>query len=143
MKYKTKLGELDIEEKEVILFENGLPGFEHLRKFSVISLKDTLPIMWLVSLEDENVAFPIMDPWLVYKDYEFEISSEDVKELEIKDRERVAVWVILTIPHGNPKETTVNLLAPVVINLENGKGKQIILDVDKYSTKHKLASLEK
>ncbi|WP_231109751.1 flagellar assembly protein FliW [Thermosipho melanesiensis] len=141
--FKTKLGELDIDDKEIIVFENGMPGFEQLRKFSVISLKETLPIMWLVSLEDEHIAFPIIDPWILTKDYEFEISDEDVEELEIKDKEKIAVWVILTIPYGNPKETTVNLLAPIVVNLESGKGKQIILNTEKYTTKHKLSSFKK
>jgi len=139
LKYNTRLGEIEINENEIITFEKGIPGFEHLRKFSVISLKDTLPILWLVSLEDENVSLPIIDPWIVDKNYEIEISNEDIKELEIEDKEKVAVWAILTIPSGHPEDTTVNLRAPIVINMEKGKGKQIILDTEKYKIKHKLS----
>lgn len=139
MKYETRLGEIDINENEIIVFEKGLPGFENLKKFSIVSLKDTLPVLWLVSLEDESVSLPIIDPWIVNREYEFEISQEDIEELEIKDKEKVAVWVILTIPHGKPEETTVNLKAPIVISLESGKGKQIILDNEKYKIKHKIS----
>ena len=62
MIFKTKLGEMDLSEKEIITFEEGIPGFDHLRKFAIVSVARTEPIKWLVSLEDKDVALPIIDP---------------------------------------------------------------------------------
>lgn len=128
MVFSTKLGELELQENEIITFPNGIPGFEHLKKFSVISLTETSPICWLVSLEDDSVALPIIDPWLVVEDYEVNLSEEDVEVLGVEDPSDLVVWVVVTIPPGSPEQATVNLKAPVVVNLRNGTGLQVILD---------------
>ncbi|QTA37121.1 flagellar assembly protein FliW [Thermosipho ferrireducens] len=141
MIFKTKFGEIDLQENEIITFPNGLPGFDNLRKFAIISFENTSPILWLVSLEDSNITLPIVDPWIFLKDYEFEISEEDIKELQINSEEDIAIWAVLTIPKGKPKETTINLLAPIVINIKKGIGKQIILNTEKYTIKHHLREL--
>lgn len=128
MVFSTKLGELELQENEIITFPNGIPGFEHLKRFSVISLTETSPICWLVSLEDDSVALPIIDPWLVVEDYEVNLSEEDVEVLGVEDPSDLVVWVVVTIPPGSPEQATVNLKAPVVVNLRNGTGLQVILD---------------
>ncbi|MFN3327900.1 MAG: flagellar assembly protein FliW, partial [Fervidobacterium pennivorans] len=71
--YKTRFGELEIKDNEVITFPNGIPGFEELRKFAILNIPETRPIQWLVSLEDENVSFPLIDPWLVLETYEVDL----------------------------------------------------------------------
>uniref|UniRef100_A0A7C4W4P2 Flagellar assembly factor FliW n=1 Tax=Fervidobacterium thailandense TaxID=1008305 RepID=A0A7C4W4P2_9BACT len=128
MLFSTKLGELELQENEIITFPNGIPGFEHLKRFSVISLTETNPICWLVSLEDDSVALPIIDPWLVVEDYEVNLSEEDVEVLGVEDPSDLVVWAVVTIPPGSPEQATVNLKAPVVVNLRNGTGLQVILD---------------
>lgn len=134
MVFTTKLGEFELHESEIITFPQGIPGFEHLRKFSVISMAETSPICWLVSLEDDSVALPIIDPWLILEDYEVNLSEDDVKLLGVEDPSDLVVWAVVTIPPGAPEQATVNLKAPVVINLKNGTGLQVILD--KYELKH-------
>ncbi|ODN31446.1 flagellar assembly protein FliW [Fervidobacterium thailandense] len=134
MIFSTKLGKFELQENEIVTFPNGIPGFEHLRKFSVISLNETNPICWLVSLEDDSVALPVIDPWLIIEDYEVNLSEEDVKVLDVQDPSDLVVWAVVTIPPGAPEQATVNLKAPIVINLRNGTGVQVIMD--RYELKH-------
>ncbi|AEH51146.1 flagellar assembly protein FliW [Pseudothermotoga thermarum] len=136
MTYTTKLGAIDVEDQDIIVFEQGLPGFENLRKFVVVSLESTEPIKWLVSLEESSVAFPIVNPWLVRIDYTLTLSEEDVKQLQVESEQDVEVFAILTIPHDDPKATTINLLAPVVINKKLRKARQIIQEGTNYQIKH-------
>ncbi|HCI29696.1 MAG TPA: flagellar assembly protein FliW [Fervidobacterium sp.] len=136
MLYKTKLGEFDLSDEEVITFPNGIPGFEDLKKYAVISLEETLPIFWLVSLDDDTVALPLIDPWMILDDYEVQLSQEDIDILEIEDPSEITIWTVLTIPVGRPQETTANLKAPIVINLRSGLGCQAILEG--YEIKHSL-----
>ena len=68
MTIQTNVGEITVEEKDIVVFKQGLPGFERLRKFAVIALEDTRPIQWLVSLEDKEVSLPVIDPWMVRYD---------------------------------------------------------------------------
>lgn len=136
MKYVTKLGTFELNDNEILEFPRGLPGFEHLRKFSVISLRETYPICWLVSLQDETVALPVVDPWIIVENYEVELSDEDVAQLNTSDPSELMVWVVLTIPPGNPFGATANLRAPIVVNSKTGIGLQVIME--KYDLRYPL-----
>ena len=137
MKVKTKFGEVEILDDKVIRFDEGLPGFENLRDFAIIS-NGTEPVMWLVSLEDENVALPVINPWLVRIDYSVDIPDYVKEDLGIENPEDVQIWAILVIPPDNPEDMTINLLAPIVINLKTNRGKQIILENEEYGIRHKV-----
>ncbi len=135
MEVKTKLGTFDIDEKEVILFKNGLPGFESLRKFCLISRMDTEPIKWLVSLEDEQIALPVVDPWIVMSDYSIQLDEESLKKLEYPKKDRTLVMVVIDLHSEN---VSVNMLAPIIINLDKGVGEQVIVEDERYSVRHPL-----
>ncbi len=135
MVYKTKFGEIEINDKDILEFDTGLPGFEDLRKFAVVS-QGTEPTMWLVSLEDENIALPVIDPWIVRVDYDVKIPKEVVESLKLEKEEDVQVWSVLVIPKDNPDGMTINLLAPIVVNKKTGKAMQVILDTDEYDIRH-------
>ncbi|WP_407081580.1 flagellar assembly protein FliW [Marinitoga aeolica] len=135
-KYETKFGEIEIADSEIITFENGIPGFEYLKKFYIYFSKETFPIQWLLSLENPEISFPVIDPLLVRVDYAFELSKDIVEYLSIEKPEDVKIFTIMTIPHGDPDNITVNLKAPLVISKVNNKGIQIILENEKYHLKH-------
>ena len=137
-KVMTKIGELEIDEEKVVRFEKGIPGFESLRDFIVVEKEESYPILWLVSLDSPNVAIPVIDPWLIRVDYTVDIDEETVKELEIEGMEDLRILAVLVIPVGNPKDMTINLMAPIVINKRTGKGKQIIMENSGYGIRHKV-----
>ena len=137
-KVLTKIGELEIEEEKIIKFERGIPGFENLREFVVVEKEESYPIMWLVSLDSPDVAIPVIDPWLVRIDYSVDIDEETIRELEIEGMEDLRILSVLVIPVGNPKEMTINLMAPIIINKRTGKGKQIIMENSGYGIRHRV-----
>jgi len=137
-KVMTKIGELEIDEEKVVRFEKGIPGFESLRDFIVVEKEESYPILWLVSLDSPNVAIPVIDPWLIRVDYTVDIDEETVKELEIEGMEDLRILAVLVIPVRNPKDMTINLMAPIVINKRTGKGKQIIMENSGYGIRHKV-----
>ncbi len=135
MKVKTKLGEIEVPKDKVITFKEGLPGLENLKKFVIVS-NGSDPIMWLVSIEDENIALPVINPWLVRVDYVVDIPRDVMEDLEISDMEDVQVWAVLVIPREKPEDMTINLLAPIVINVKKGLGKQVIMEGSGYEIRH-------
>ncbi len=137
MKLETKhFGEIEISADEVIAFPRGLIAFEDKKSFVLIDNEDEkLPFSWLQSVDDPALCFVVMNPFVFKKDYEFDIPQDAVSELEIKAAEDVCVLAILVIPEDVGKMTA-NLLAPLVINTRNRKGKQIILDDKRYTTRH-------
>jgi len=137
--YKTRIGEFEISEGDIVEFPEGIPGFEKLRKFSILHDERTDPIKWMVSLEDPNVALPVIDPWMVRVDYMVEISEADKKFLKLEDPADALVVCIVVIPHDRPEDSTINLLAPIVINYRKRIGKQVILEKGDYSIRHRIA----
>ncbi|OGO77304.1 MAG: hypothetical protein A2Y23_02645 [Clostridiales bacterium GWB2_37_7] len=131
------LGHIEIEEKNIISFEHGMPGFHELHKFVLLGMAENPSLYYLQSLDEEEICFIVINPFLILEDYEADISEETVKQLEIKKAEEVSLYCILTIPEG-AKNITVNLIAPIVINNENNKAVQEVLNNDKYNIKHKL-----
>lgn len=60
---KTK-GRVEVEEKQIVTFPDGIMGFEQYKKYALIN-SEYEPFIWLQSLEDSNLAFLIVDPFLI------------------------------------------------------------------------------
>lgn len=137
MQLETKhFGKIDVDEKEIVDFPEGIPGFEGSKKFIVLSGDDPdSPFKWLQGVDAPQLAFAIVDPFFVKKDYDFNINEEIVRKLEIEKAEDVAVYAIVVVPE-DISQMTMNLKAPVLVNARNHKGTQIVLDTDRYSMRH-------
>lgn len=137
MKLQTRLfGEIEVTEEKIIRFPKGIIAFDEKTKYTVIENEDkSIPFHWLQSLDDGNLAFVIVNPFVFKKDYEFDIPEKVLEELDLKEKEDVAVFSIVVVPE-DIKKMTANLAAPIIINTKNLKARQIIINNNKYSTKH-------
>ena len=120
-----------------ILFEKGIPGFENYRYFNVNIVEGNKKIYNIVSKEDSNIGFISISPFDIKKDYEIDLDDEFIKELDIKDEKDVLVICLITLGRSL-KDSTANLKAPIIINIKNNRGKQLILQDDKYKIKEPL-----
>ena len=120
-----------------ILFEKGIPGFEDYKYFNVKNIKDNEKFYSIVSKEDDNIGFISISPFDIKKDYEIDLDDEFVKELDIKSEKDVLVLCLITLGK-TLKDSTANLKAPIIINIKNNRGKQLILQDDKYKIKEPL-----
>lgn len=120
-----------------ILFEKGIPGFENYRYFNVNIVEGNKKIYNIVSKEDSNIGFISISPFDIKKDYEIDLDDAFIKELDIKDEKDVLVICLITLGKSL-KDSTANLKAPIIINIKNNRGKQLILQDDKYKIKEPL-----
>ncbi|GMB09132.1 flagellar assembly protein FliW [Thermolongibacillus altinsuensis] len=137
MKISTKYhGEVEINEKDIFDFVYGIPGFLDEKQFVLLPLEDT-PFVILQSVKTSELGFVMIDPFIYFKDYDFELDEQSVAQLQLSSEKEVVVYVILTVadPFDN---TTANLQAPIVLNYEKKLGKQVILTNTTYKTKHRL-----
>ena len=130
-------GEIQYEEKDIIKFKNGILGLEHLNTYVLLKIDEYEPFQLLQSIEDEEIGFVLSCPFDFCKDYEFDLNKELLKRLEIENEEDVMVFNTVTL-NSDPKKITTNLKAPIIINISNNLGEQIILDKEKYKIKHPL-----
>lgn len=137
MKLMTKnFGAIEIEEQKIIYFPEGLPGFEKENKFIIINSEDEESLFqWLQSIENPELTFVIINPFFVYPNYDIVIPKTVQEKLKIKDEKDLVIYSIVVVPEDIEKMTT-NLLGPIIINTKKMIGKQVILDDDRYSTKH-------
>lgn len=140
MKVQTKYyGEIDIDDKQVITFPEGILGLEEYKKYVLFEMPDNYKFFHLQSLDEEYICFLLIKPWDFYSDYEIDVSDEELAAIHIESIEEVAVFNIVTL-HEDVKASTANLLAPIIINAETKEGAQILLREEKYATKHALFS---
>jgi flagellar assembly factor FliW len=138
MKLDTRqFGTLDFDANSVITFPAGLLGFEALHDFVVLDQPEVAPLQWLQSVDDPQLAFTIVDPALVFADYQPVLTDEDRQALELPTAAPALVRVLVTVP-SNPSEMTANLLGPLVINPERGKGRQVVLHDSEYPVRQRL-----
>ena len=138
MKVKTtRFGELEVNQIDVVVFNDGLLGFENLKKYFVVDPGDSTLILWLQSIDDEKVAFPIIEPKIFKPDYVAKLLPADLNGLELDSLQNAKLYSILTIP-ANVQEMSANLKAPIVINSAKKVGKQIVLADSKLSVKHEM-----
>ena len=133
-----RFGEIEIDESKIVTFENGIPAFEGEHEFVILPYDEESPYYFMQSLKTSELAFILTIPFLFFPEYSVEIDDTTVKELNIKDQENVSLYSLVTIPNGSIRYMTTNLLAPVVLNTENMKAKQIVMEKSGYTTKHRL-----
>jgi flagellar assembly factor FliW len=129
-------GEIEIDESKIITFKEGIPGFENLQRYIVLYNGDeTSPFRWLQCVDDGQLAFAVINPFMILGNYDIEISEETVASLNIESITDVMVLAIVVVPE-DPNKMTMNLKAPVIINTKNNCGMQVVLDTDMYSVRH-------
>lgn len=124
-------GEVEVQDEEVYQFPKGLPGFDEETEFALVPWDDT-PFSYLQSTREPGLAFLLVNPFIFVPDYNFELGEVDKEELEII--EQVSVYSMVTI-HSQANKSTMNLLAPLVLNPEQHIGKQVVLHQSSYDTR--------
>ena len=139
MQLQTRnFGEITVNECDVFVFPSGLPVVVEMKKFTLLGKQDTGAVFfWLQSIDEPNLSFVVTDPYAIHPEYFVDVDDSETQELQISDAEDLLTLAIVTVPE-NVKNTTVNLKAPVLINLHNNKGKQIIMKNETFPVKYNI-----
>jgi len=140
MKLETRnFGEINIDEKDIIAFEEGLPGFPESKRFVLLSEPEN-SIAFLQSADDGALSFVLVDMVSMAVDYNPHVDVSVIENLGEYDPDSFLIFNIATI-HDDLSKSTVNLKAPVVINAASKKGKQVVCE-EEYSIKSLLFAEE-
>ena len=133
----AKFGEVTIDCRDLLEFPYGLPGFERFKQYGLIEIEEEAPFLRLLSLDEPRLGFVILNPVLIWPDYNPDIGREDLEGLGIEKVEQLAIYCIVTLS-DTPQNVTANLRGPICINTETMKAKQMILVDERYQTKHSI-----
>lgn len=124
----------EVSEDKMITFNKGIPGFENLSKFILEEIEDNEVFYLLKSVEDENIALIVISPFVVDNSYTLDINESVMDTLRISREDQALILNTVTL-NSDKKKITTNLAAPIIINIEEKIGEQIILSNEKYKIK--------
>jgi flagellar assembly factor FliW len=128
-----RFGAFAVPRHRIIEMPQGLIGFGRLHRFVVVDHRPGSPFKWLLSLDDPELAFAVADPT--------ELVSGYVPPVELATRtlpcaaDDLALFVLVTIPR-DPTAMTVNLMAPVAVDLRTRRARQLVLEDGRYPATH-------
>lgn len=127
------------KQTRVIVFPQGLPGFEEEKEFLFWEEEGT-PLAHLESAQKNDIGFVLLRPQLFLPDYlrQVDLNTEEIELLEVKEEDKPDVWAIMTLSLSDLSKSTVNLRAPLLINSRAAKGLQIILSEEGYLARQPL-----
>ncbi|MCG3120827.1 MAG: Flagellar assembly factor FliW [bacterium] len=131
------LGNLKYGEDDVITFPLGLLGFLKFKRYLLLQQNAFAPFVWMVSVDNPNLSFPLLDPKRFCPDYNPNITKRDLSEISAENPQSLQMYSIVTVQQ-DARSTTANLSGPILVNKEQRIGKQLVLLDDRYSTKHRI-----
>jgi flagellar assembly factor FliW len=135
--HSQTLGNIDIDPARIIQFPEGIPAFEEEKEFILIPLEEG-PFCYLQSVNNSRLCLLMADPFVFFPGYQIDLPDEEIDKIEAQDHEKnLAVYAIISVPEDF-RQSTANLMAPVIINMNRQKGLQFISSQPDYKTKHLL-----
>lgn len=109
-----------------IHFAEGIPGFNELRDWELVALVGLEPFHWLRAVEKQNLMLMVVEPHLVVDNYVPILSRTDQVRLGLSTDAPPLIFTIVTL--WDDRSVTVNLKAPLVLNVKTMQGAQLVLD---------------
>ena len=127
-------GQVEITDDKIITFPGGIIGFPDMKRFTLLHDEErgvSAGIRWLQSLDEPGFAMTVLDPLIVKEDYNPEIDDELLAGIGEVTLDNLLVLVTVRVP-SDLKQMSVNLQGPIIINVEERRACQIIVDADTY-----------
>jgi len=131
----SRFGQLEVNPQRLINFGEGILGFPQQREYALVQTGEGSGFYWLQSVDTRDLAFVVCDPRLFVADYQVPVKVEDLESIELGDPDHGQVFVIV---NKVGDLLTGNFQGPLVINVGNRKGRQLVLSDKRYSTRHPL-----
>jgi len=145
MKLTTRhFGEIEVDEAKIILFEEGIPGFEKLKRFALFhnegeaadnDAEQESAFMWLQCIDDGDIAFVLINVYMFVPGYAPRFDTTELERLGVCGDDELIIRNIAVVPE-RMEDISVNLKAPVIINARTQKGRQSVVQNDEYHIRH-------
>ena len=119
----SRFGQVQSSQEEVIIFPQGLIGFEANRHWLIVPDPENSDVAWLQSISQPQVALPLISPRKIAPLYKVNVPNRQLTPLKLRSTDRVYV---LNVVSKSGKTLTANLRSPIVINLSKRLGCQVI-----------------
>ena len=133
----SRFGTVEIEADDIVFFRNGLLGFEDCQHWVILADADNSSLAWLQSMQYPKIALPVVSPRKFVPGYQIRLDPKDVDLLQLTASEEAFVLAVVS---RDQDVLTLNLRAPLIINLSRRMGSQIVT-VDSQPLQYELTTL--
>ena len=133
---RSRFADADVNPGDVLMFAEGLPGYESARQFVLLDVPDQAPLKVLHAVNASEPCFLVVDPKSVLPTYRYELTDSDRQRLGAKD-DSTLLWLAMVIV-DDAGTVAVNLRAPIVINPERMTGRQVMPNACVYPLRYVL-----
>jgi flagellar assembly factor FliW len=120
-----RFGTFEVSGEQLLHFPQGMIGLPEARRYVILDHRPGSPFKWMLCLDDPELGFAVANPYELVADYRGPV--ELAARLLGTTPEEIAVFVVVTIP-TDPTQMTVNLMAPVAVDLRTRTARQIVLE---------------
>ncbi|WP_300672421.1 flagellar assembly protein FliW [Desulfoluna sp.] len=138
-----QFGPVDIDEEKIVSMPKGMPGFPGKERYILLSHEEIDPILTFQSVEDPDLAFALMDPFLFLTEYAIDLDAA-VKEMNwaVEKPEELFLYTIINASGDCPEEITANLAGPLLVHTGLNEALQLLIPDERYSPKHSIFAAE-
>ena len=129
------LGEVSFRENEIILFPEGLIGFEEHTGFLMVDVRGFEPIQWIMSVDDPAISLPVINPFLIHQQYDPQPARDEILCIGLESIRQARLYTVVTVSDES-SQVSINLRGPILINDVRKLGKQVVLIHSDYSLKY-------
>lgn len=116
-------GSVEIDADDILLFPRGIVAFEDCRHWVLLSDEENPALAWLQSISRGDVALPVVSPRRFAPEYAVHVVRGQLATLEFSQFDHAYVLTVVSKSDG---DLTLNLKAPLIINLDRRLGRQVI-----------------
>ena len=122
----TRFGELELEDDKFIAMPDGMVGFSE-RRFIILNPENGGPFCWFQALDNPGLSFVVVDPVRFFPEYQVKLAREESDKLQLEpEDEKVLLCVVTMAP--DPRQITINLQGPIVVNPARMIARQVVLE---------------
>jgi flagellar assembly factor FliW len=133
----TRFGSVTIEDADVLTFVDGLIGMEDCRRWVLLADAQNSALGWLQSLDRPEVALGVVSPRRFVPEYQIRVARREIQPLGLEDANQAQVLAIVSKAAGS---LSLNLKAPLVVNVAERLGRQIVAR-DDHAVQHRLTGV--
>jgi flagellar assembly factor FliW len=119
----TRFGSVRIEADDILLFPAGLVGFEDCRHWVILADADNESVGWLQCVSRADVALPVVSPRRFAPQYQVRATRGQLAPLQLQPQDQAYVLAVVS---KDDRRLTLNLRAPIVVNLSRRVGRQLV-----------------
>jgi flagellar assembly factor FliW len=133
----TRFGPVQIGADDVIDFPEGVLGLPSCREWVLLADMQNESLAWMQSVDRPEIALGVVSPRRFVPGYQMRVARRELEPLKLDE---VCAAEVLIVVSRTERSITLNLKAPLVINLTRRLGRQVVTNGD-YPVQYVLGSV--